>query len=30
MENGYKVLWTEKALSELEEISNYLKIDGLM
>ncbi|WP_375579239.1 type II toxin-antitoxin system RelE/ParE family toxin [Marivirga tractuosa] len=25
MENGYKVLWTEKALSELEEISNYLK-----
>ena len=25
MGNGYKVLWTEKALTELEEISNYLK-----
>jgi len=25
MKNGYKVLWTEKALRELEEISNYLK-----
>jgi len=25
MENGYKVLWTEKALTELEGIANYLK-----
>ena len=25
MKNGYKVLWTEKALSELEEVSVYLK-----
>ena len=25
MGNGYKVLWTEKSLTELEEISNYLQ-----